>query len=129
MGDTICDKGFWESLPPNCPPADAADVAYSSVYRFLPSNPPSGNDFASHAAQGSPPPGGVDACRWASCSFFLTKGAAMKRLPKIRKRFKFVTRLRIPKGAGLSKEARGHIDFWFFKTFDPLSAVIETESI
>ena len=129
MGDTICDKVFLESLPPNCPPADAADVAYNSVCRFLLSNPPSDSDFASYAAQGRPPPDGVDACRWASVSFFLTKGTGMKRLPKVRERFKFVTCLRIPKGAGLSKEKRGHVDFWFFKTFDPLSAVLETESI
>ncbi len=129
MRDTIRHMEFRESLPANCPPPDAVDVAYDGIYRFVSSNPPDDSEFASHAAQGRSPPESVDPCRWASCSFFSKKESGIKRLPKVRVRFRFVARLNFPEGSGLSKEKAGHIEFWFFKAFDPCSAIVGTEAI
>ncbi len=129
MGNEICHIVFRESLPDNCPPTDAVNVAYDAIYRFLPSNPPEDSHFDSYAAKEKPRPEVVDLCRWSSCSFFLAKKTAIKLLPKLRGRFKFLACLKVPEGSGLSKEKKGHIDFWFFNTFDPLSAIVKTERI
>ena len=124
--------GYWEVLPQQCPPADAADVAISEAYRLVGANPPAKDHFASYAKLGKPKPPTVDPCSWASCSLFtsLTHLRNMSALPKIRDAgAPFVAKLSLPVGAGMSRLKRKHVDFWMFDTFDPTSAVSQVEPV
>lgn len=86
-------------------------------------------DFKSHAAQGKPVPPGVDPCRWASCSLFTVKDAAIKLLPQIRGKYSFVATLKLATGCGYMKEGNGHIDFWMFEFFHPVAVVVLVEKL
>jgi len=120
---------FVENLPDNCPPKDAAETGYNPLFRLVASKPARRRDFASQAAQGRKRPNGVDECRWASCSFFTSKEAAMRRLPKPRARFNFIACLSIPNGAGKSKKSKKHVDFWFYVNVNPTQYVTGYESL
>lgn len=125
---------FLETLPHQCPPAEAVDDAHDMVFRIVYNNPVIIDDFYSRAAKGQPTPGGVSDCRNASCSFsaHLIKLRDQAKLPKFRKygtpRVAYVA---IKQGLGLSiKNCKTeHIDFWGFSTFNPASAVVKVEDI
>ena len=68
---------FAEVLPPQCPPQGASDVSIEKAYRAVTSMTPQASDFASHAALKRPIGNGVDPCRHASCSLFLSKDACL----------------------------------------------------
>lgn len=82
-------------------------------------NPPTLEDFKSHAAQGKPIFGDISPCRWASCSMFLAQNVTYQALPKVRQKFKFVAKVSITAKCGVSKEGGIHLDFWPFATFKP----------
>jgi hypothetical protein len=47
-----------------------------------------------------------------------------KRKLKSLKKYNFVAELRIEAKSGRLKEDPGHIDFWMYDTFDPLTAIL-----
>jgi hypothetical protein len=122
---------FRERLPPSCPPSGAHTNGFEVAYRFIPGQKPTSQDFDSYHAQGKACPPGADLCRWASCSLFVSKGhaAGVIKLPKVRARFTHFAVLRIAPDSGYSLANGGHIDFWMFKNFDPVSAVVTIEEI
>lgn len=125
---------FRESLPANCPPADAVDVAHNEIYRFLASDPPDDDDFASYAAKGRLNYLHIDACRWAACSFYSNKMKALKAwdtFSVIRENNDYIGSLDIPAGAGksLGGKKNGHVSFWFFSNFDPVGAVTQVDPV
>lgn len=118
---------FAEKLPDSCPPSDATDVELSGVYRLTPTDSPTEQHFASHAALGKVPPRSLsDLCRWASCSL-TTDPRTLKKLSKLRHRF--AVRLNIPSGSGLSKKYAVHVDFWRSINFDPTTAIDGLEEV
>jgi hypothetical protein len=119
MAEIVASKyEYMENLPSLCPPDSAALKAYAEVWRFVTSNPPIPSDFQSLAATKAPPPT-VDPCRWASCSVFLTRDAAYKKLPKLRARYGFLAKITISDKCGFTDRQKLHMDFWRFKTFRP----------
>jgi len=124
---------FKEELPDQCPPAEAIDHAYPESWRMIRGATALPDHFLSHAAQGMPCPTIGLECRFSSCSLFLDKDSAlsaMKKLPRLRKKFDHLALLQIPSGAGMSAVGQnGHIDFWWFRSFDPVGAVISIEEL
>jgi hypothetical protein len=130
MGGVVASKyEFMEELPPCCPPDTAVLKGYAEAWRFVTSNTPVASDFRSGAAIKAAPPN-VDPCRWASCSIFTTKDAAIAtitKLPKLRARFGFLAKISITEKCGFTDLQGFHIDFWRFKTYVP--NVLEVEAI
>lgn len=126
MGGVGSKYEFMEDLPGCCPPDEALLQGYDEAWRFVTTDPPTQGDFQSLAAV-KPPPPTVDPCRWASCSLFSTKAAALQKLPKMRVRFKFLAKIRITEKCGFTDLKNFHIDFWRFKTHVPL--VLEVEAL
>ena len=123
---------YCEALPNHCPPEEAKETAIGIAYRVGYSDPPTMDDFASHNKLGQKKPPRVDSCKWASCSLFSDKAKAenLTKLPKIRCRNPYLAKLDIPKGSGKwLKGKRSHIDFWMFKSFNPISATLELEKV
>jgi hypothetical protein len=124
-GPVLKRSNFLEQLPQAqgdpCPPVKALQKAYGSLWRYVSNNPPTVADFASHAAQGKTMPkvGDITPCRWASCSLFIANNVTYQRLPKPRKRFKYIARLSITPQCGMSDEKGIHLDFWPFSGFAP----------
>lgn len=118
---------FREKLPKGCPPGNASSKGFEEVYRLVDNNPPVQTDFDSHEALGLKRIHGACPCRWASCSLFIKKQAALslKKLPKFKE--KFVASMAIPDNVGVSRVRKGHVDFWMFKSFDPTAAVLDVE--
>jgi hypothetical protein len=112
-----------EVLPPSCPPSDAVPCDFPTAYRFVNCNPATDADFESYQAiedkGGRIRPPDVPPCRWSGTSLFTTREAAFDKLPKPRKRFKFLARVSITKDCGVSVSARGHITLWRYATFVP----------
>ena len=113
---------FAEQLPEQCPPADASDVELEEVYRLVRSKNVDIEVFKSHAALGKVPPKGMDLCRWSSCSLLLD--GKRSKLPAL-KDCDWAARLVVPKGAGMSKQKKNHVDFWCGKHFSLEGAVVE----
>ncbi|MEN5278171.1 hypothetical protein ABE527_14620 [Brucella sp. TWI432] len=121
---------FFEDLPAQCPPAAAADVPYQQIWRVVADKNCNADEFKSHHARGQKKPPTVDECSYASCSLLtdfqkikkLAKGLPKKRYPK-----PFIAELNIPMGSGLSvnNSKTSHVDFWMFKSFDPVSAIVQ----
>jgi hypothetical protein len=118
--------GFREALPANCPPLGAHDGSCEKAYRFIPSAIPAAADFASYAANGEPPPEGVDPCRWASCSLYADLSTVhKKRKLKNLRNYSFVAQMKIEAGSGMLLQRSSHIDFWMYDTFNPTAAVVD----
>lgn len=121
---------YFENLPDQCPPCRASDASFDSALRFVSSVDPKKltiDDFKSYAALGQRRPN-TDPCELASCSFFKDSGCkgfkAARKLPKLRQ--KPVARLSIPQGSGKSTvNEKGHIHFWMYVSFDPLTHIQE----
>lgn len=122
--------GFWEELPLQCPPEDAQDVEIEVAYRVVFSNPVTKEHFRSHRYLGIPSSSG-DECRHASCSLWTSADRARQiaEFPKLKPRNPWIASMIIPKGSGLSRAKRDHIDLWIYDDFDPLSAVIAVEPV
>ena len=117
---------FFEELPEKCPPAEAADQAHPSVFRFVPAADVSRDHFLSHAALGKFLPK-VDPCVLAACSLFSSTDCPgfkkASKLPKFKK--SKIAELSLPQGAGESvTDKSGHINFWMYSHFDPVAAVV-----
>jgi hypothetical protein len=124
--------GFRETLSNDCPPADAHEGACACAFRFVLTETPTATDFASYAARGKPLPDGIGvcACRWASCSLFLDlETVRKKRKIKSLQKYRFVAELKIAAKSGRMKELYGHIDFWMYDHFDPLSAIVVVKDL
>lgn len=119
---------FAEDLPKSCPPEDANDREFDSIFRALPNEAINEKHFLSKLACGEKVPYGTDACRFASCSMFTTKRAAQKMLQYPKYTGGTLAELEIPKGSGESKKKKQHVDFWAYKGFSFLSAVKEIHS-
>lgn len=54
-----------------------------------------------------------------------------KKLPRFKNKKCYVAVLEINKGSGLSlvDEKSTHVDFWMYRSFDPVSALIRVEAI
>lgn len=124
---------FAETLPNECPPIDAIDQALKPAFRIVDGSTVNGEHFKSHAAKGMSPPTNLDACRWASCSLFLEKEAAiaMTKLPRKRMAAPHIAELSISAGSGCSKvnSSTKHVDFWMYAGFDPTKALIKLEPV
>jgi hypothetical protein len=116
---------FQEVLPDCCPPNDSVDEALSMVYRAYWSDSLTATNFVSHGTIGKPMPKGCDPCRWYSCSLLLDPIATAK-LPKF-KQAKFA-KLDIPKGYGMSKKVKNHVDFWVLQGCDLSKTLVEVLS-
>lgn len=126
MGNSLNFREALPEMPANatCPPSDANRPERQTVIRLVAAAPPKSDDFCSYHTLGKPKPIDVDPCRWASCSVFTTKPALAK-LPRIRKRFKFIAELEIDEDSGVVKAGHGgHLDLWMFSDFDPLQAIV-----
>lgn len=119
--DSVVCLEFAEQLPAGCPPQSACAPETRSVWRIVPSETPTENDFRSHAFLKKPLPERICACVASSCSVFSPSKRKPKifGLPKFKK--KFVATFEIDKDSGLIDEnfTTGHIDFWMYKGFDP----------
>lgn len=123
---------YWEPLPLQCPPEDAADQSIALAYRAVMSNPPTAACFASQAARDRPMSELGDPCKHASCSLFTCRDKATNiagRLPKPRDGGPYLASMAIPVGAGRSLIKRRHVDLWFYKHFNPTTAVIVVETV
>lgn len=65
---------FAESLPEECPPETAEDIALYDVWRFIKKKAPEESDFDSHAKRELENKHGASECDFASCSLFLVSG-------------------------------------------------------
>lgn len=112
---------FTESLPPACPPDEAVRANYENAWRYVDSNPPGEADFRSHAflSNKNPPPG-VTLCEWSSCSLFLSHNKSYHLLPKPKKKYRFIARLRITDQCGYTQSNGKHVHFWRFKNASPI---------
>tara|TARA_R110002020_G_scaffold467027_5_gene690234 strand:+ start:1220 stop:1456 length:237 start_codon:yes stop_codon:yes gene_type:complete len=75
---------------------------------------------------------GGDVCKHASCSLFSSYDKAKNiasRLPKPKDSGPLLATMSIPAGAGLWVSANKHIDYWFYKHFNPVSAVVGLEEL
>ncbi len=119
---------FAEPLPSQCPPSDAADCEWSSIYRLIETEAPSPEAFMSHAALGKTPPPKMDPCRWASCSLVFD-ARKQKKLP-VFKNHHWAAHVKIPIGSGFSKKTSGnHVDFWCGQHFNIVAAVLEVIAV
>lgn len=122
---------FKENLPTGCPPEGCNQEGYDLIYRLCTSDKPTETDFLSGAARNEPLPGGIDLCRWSSCSFFLdlaTIQMKRKTFKKLRK-YGFAVGLKIADNSGHSLANNRHVDFWMFKNFDPIKAIVQVEAL
>ena len=53
------------------------------------------------------------------------KRATFKNLQK----FEYVAKLNILAGSGFILAKNGHIDFWMFNTFDPISSIVHVKGL
>ncbi|WCJ61870.1 hypothetical protein [Agrobacterium tumefaciens] len=124
---------YLEELPDQCPPASAQDQAFGPAYRILPAANVTVAHFHSYQALGLPKPGGVDDCRYVSCSLFTCVTAAKKiaRMPKKRATSTHLATVMIQQGDGSSdiKDNTTHVDFWPFSTFNVGNAVTQVEAL
>lgn len=123
--------GFREKLPNGCPPSDATDRECSEAYRLVPSVTPVATDFASNAAKNEKPPPKCDLCKWASCSLYQDMEILRKKRDTFKnlRKFEYVAKLKIKVCSGFTLVANGHIDFWMFDTFDPISAIVHVKGL
>jgi hypothetical protein len=124
---------FKENLPNGngcvCPPSEATDEEIVKAFRFVNNNPTADTDFHSHAELGKQRPDSVSECEWRSCSLFRDGIGALRRLPKLRNRHKYMAEIAVPKGAGLWTAQKNHVHFWMYDTFEPCKAVVSIEEI
>ena len=124
---------FLETLPATeCPPSNTLIKEEFSGYRLVASQQPAISDFYSKAALNEPSRPDEDECRWASCSLFPTRNDVdlkLKAIKSLKRRYKFAVKLDVPVNSGHAYFTTGHIDFWMFKTFDPIAAVVATEAL
>lgn len=121
---------YFEVLPDQCPPESATDQPLDGVLRFVSSSDVSSlsiQDFLSYAALGQTR-SNADPCDLASCSLFANEHCegfkTARKFPKLRE--KPVAKVSFPAGSGMSiVNKKGHIHFWMFRTFDPISSVVE----
>lgn len=118
---------YLEDLPEQCPPAAAQDTAFGPAYRILPDGTATLQHFYSYQKLGLPKPGGVDDCRYMSCSLFtcIDKAKAVASMPKKRATSTHLATLNVPIGSGVASINAGtkHVDFWPYDTFDVTVAV------
>jgi hypothetical protein len=120
VGQVIDDDRFTEKLPPSCPPDEAVLAAYENVWRYVSNNPPSDEDFHSHAKLKKPLPNiGITLCEWSSCSLFLSDNNSYRLLPKPKKKFAFIAKLKITNSCGYTQSNGKHVHFWRFKDVSP----------
>jgi hypothetical protein len=101
-------------------------MACNEAYRLLPSAPALADHFESLAAKGKQMPPGMDPCRWASCSLCCNmKVVHKKRKLKSLQKYTHVAKMKIAAGSGTLLIGGGHIDFWMYDTFDPISAIVD----
>ncbi|MNL46719.1 hypothetical protein D3C87_1694570 [compost metagenome] len=124
---------YLEELPDQCPPATAQDQAFGPAYRILTASAASVEHFYSYRTLGLPKPGGVDDCRYMSCSMFTRADQATKiaRLPKKRSICTHLATVVIQEGFGRSSinTNTSHVDFWPYDTFDVTAAVTEVVAL
>lgn len=120
---------YLEDLPDQCPPASAQDQAFGPAYRILTAAAASVEHFYSYRLLGLPKPGGVDDCRYMSCSLFTRADQAKKiaRLPKKRDACTHLATIVVPEGVGKASinKNTSHVDFWPYADFDVSSVVTE----
>lgn len=118
---------YLEELPEQCPPATAQDQAFGPAYRILPAAGPAIEHFHSYHQLGLPKPGGVDDCRYMSCSMFTSaaQAKAIAKLPKKRATSTHLATIMVQVGFGAStiNAITSHVDFWPYDTFDVTLAV------
>lgn len=120
---------FAEPLPQNCPPAEATEDSFESVYRLVANNPPLEGDFHSKALLGEACPDGICECVWASCSLF-AKARTLRKYTRLRKEFPYLAELTLPDGVGKAIQGnskRGHVDFWRYSETSLQNYVVNVE--
>lgn len=118
-------ESYKEPLPPGCPPPAATEQEIPKLIRFVRSNPPTEDDFRSHAALGKQCPKQVCPCRWASCSFFDSIRKELLKLPRFRN-FSHAAVIRVSTADGkVVAGAQGHYDVWAYTHWDILGAVYD----
>ena len=118
---------YKEKLPEtSCPPNESLEDSLSEVWRFIPEPTAKMEDFLSHNAKGHINRRNADECAFASCSLF-NSIARVRELAKTQFFKKMhAAELNIPKNSGkYTVGSKGHIDFWMYDSFDPLSAIVQ----
>ena len=105
---------FMMQLPDNCPP-DVASQRELIVYRIVKTNPPTLDDFKTHAQLGLAPH--VDYCRRCSLSLFDSYSNAMHRLNLSPKLGAHVAQATLTPAHGLISPVNkaGHMEWWAYK--------------
>ncbi len=125
---------FLEELPPQCPPANSKGMHLVGAYRVVGSNKPTIKDFWSQAAHGVPLRPISDACKWRSCSMFLSRSKAIDiagKLPKARMPNAHLALVNIAPSDGLAlvNDKTSHVDLWLSATFNPKTAIVGLEKV
>lgn len=115
---------YRESLPADCPPAEADEVdEVVDVYRLVRTLPPTDSDFRSQRAE-HPERAftNVSECQATGVSVFTSAQEARKKLASVRFRGMHVCRVRLRNGAGRILKTGGgsHHTWWPFAEFDIL---------
>ena len=114
---------FREELPPDCPPADAEEIASArEVFRLVRSMPPAPADFDSQRREKPGWKFGVPECLARGVSVFSDSSDCERvmKLPHMRGRK--ICRVRLDSGAGKIKKTfdHSHHTWWPFASFDIL---------
>jgi len=127
---------FCELLPPGCPPPDAKLASRQIVYGLTKSDPPTHDDFRSHAALQIPRRPNCDLCSHASCSAAVSEAGRqslidLSKTSFWKKKKSFIAYLEIDERTGKTKfSAKStHVDIWMFSGFDPVAAVNRSEEL
>ena len=129
MTDTVpseqfnSNEQFLEELPEGCPPEGAHQIEPDSVaFRFVRDDPPSLADFESQRKKQPQKKWNISECQARGLSVYCELGAANRamKLPYIRKKFRFIARVLLRKGAGYIQQTGtpDHHTWWPLASFD-----------
>jgi hypothetical protein len=122
---------YKEILPTNCPP-DTAATFNGILLRLVGPGPVTSDDFKSRTALGLKPLPGKE-CSCAACSLIMPsvtkdKLLGMTKFPKLKSK-NAVAVVTVDPQAGVGEAGGTHVDFWLFKSFDPMSNIAKVEEI
>jgi hypothetical protein len=115
---------YRENLPDNCPPAEADEITIvREVYRLVPSNPPTLNDFRSQREEKPNTTFKVSECQARGLSVYGERADCDKtlKLPKFRKHH--ICKVALNQGAGRIQQTGqpSHHTWWPLADYDILA--------
>lgn len=119
-----CSVGWFEVLPPSCPPATASDPDGEDLYRIVAPTGPSAEDYDAEATLD--PAIHIttnNACRAKSLSLWNSEDRVRKIQKMPRHQGGRIVLVRLPNGAGVivANYQTGHYSWWRCGAFDPVA--------